>query len=125
MRAIFGPSPWPLGNGRDFCGVLVSLVVAALALPIVSLILSAAGQLLAAMQDSAGAGCSRRLSLAAGLVWLMALVALVIVQARSARAAPWAAPRIARRTAGIAPKFRHRGCFGRRADSAPRTGYLE
>ncbi len=60
---------------------MVSLVVAALALPIVSLILSAAGQLLAAMQDAAGARVLARLSLAAGLVWLMALVALVIVQA--------------------------------------------
>ncbi len=61
--------------------VLVVLVSAALALPIVSLILSAVGQLLAAMQDPAGALVLRRLSLAAGVIWLLVLIALVIVEA--------------------------------------------
>ncbi len=61
--------------------VFVALVAAALALPIANLILMAAGQLLATMQDAAGAAVLGRLSLAVGLIWLGSLVALVIVQA--------------------------------------------
>jgi len=61
--------------------VFVVLVAAALALPIANLILMAAGQLLAAMQDTLGAAVLGRLSLAVGLVWVVDLVALLIIQA--------------------------------------------
>jgi hypothetical protein len=61
--------------------VLVVLVAAALALPMVALVLIAAGQLLSAMQDTLGALVLGRLALAVGLVWVLGLMALVIVQA--------------------------------------------
>jgi hypothetical protein len=61
--------------------VLLVLVTAALALPIVALLLGATGHLLAGMQDTSGAAVLGRLAFAAGLLWMLVLVALVIVQA--------------------------------------------
>jgi len=59
---------------------LVVLIAVALVLPIVTVILLGAGRLLAAMDDQAGAAVLDRLSLAAGLLWVIDLVAVVIVQ---------------------------------------------
>lgn len=64
-----------------FRRALISLVVAALVLPMVALILVATGRLLAAMQDLSGSLVLDRLALVVGLLWIMVLVALVIIQA--------------------------------------------
>ncbi|HTU26718.1 MAG TPA: hypothetical protein VMF30_15020 [Pirellulales bacterium] len=67
---------------------LISLAVAALLLPIVTVILVATARLLAAMQDAAGAAVVDRLALAVGVLWVTDLVALVIVQAIQAAGPP-------------------------------------
>ncbi|HWC89810.1 MAG TPA: hypothetical protein VG433_09145, partial [Pirellulales bacterium] len=61
--------------------LLTWLVAAALALPIVALLLVATSQLLAGMQDTGGALVLARLALATGLLWVAALAGLVIVLA--------------------------------------------
>ncbi len=73
--------------------VLVVLVAGSLALPIVALILLAAGQLLAAMHDTLGAAVLGRVALAVGLTWVVGLVALVIVQALDRLGPPPRPPR--------------------------------
>ena len=57
------------------------LLLAAVALPIVCMVLVALGRLLAAMGDAAGASAVDRLSLAAGVLWVLVLVALVLLLA--------------------------------------------
>ena len=64
-----------------FRRALISIVVAALVLPMIALILVATGRLLAAMQDLSGSLVLDRLALVVGLLWIMVLVALVITQA--------------------------------------------
>jgi hypothetical protein len=59
---------------------LVVLIAVALVLPIVTLILLGTSRLLSAMDDQAGAGVLDRLALAAGVLWAIDLVVLVIVQ---------------------------------------------
>jgi hypothetical protein len=59
--------------------LLASLVVSALTLPIVISVLAAVGRLLAAMGDAAGGVVLDRVTLAAGIVWVVLLVSLVLV----------------------------------------------
>jgi hypothetical protein len=60
--------------------MLLPLLLAALGLPIVLVLLLAAGQLLAALGDAAGAIVVNRVALAGGIVWAADLISLVIVQ---------------------------------------------
>jgi hypothetical protein len=60
--------------------VLIVLIAVALVLPIVTVILLGTARLLAAMDDRAGAAVLDRLTLAAGLLWVIDLSAVVIVQ---------------------------------------------
>lgn len=57
------------------------LLLAALALPMVCTVLVGLGRLLAAMGDAAGASAVDRLALAAGVLWVLVLVALVLLLA--------------------------------------------
>jgi hypothetical protein len=59
--------------------LLASLVVSSLTLPVAISILVAVGRLLAAMGDAAGSVVIDRLALAAGIVWVVLLVVLVLV----------------------------------------------
>jgi hypothetical protein len=68
--------------------VLWVLVVAALALPIMICILLALARLLAVMGDDWGCRVLRYVGLAGGVVWIMALVGLVIIQAIHALGGP-------------------------------------
>jgi hypothetical protein len=57
------------------------LVVFVLGLPVVQAVLLWAGGLLKAMGDAAGANAVGRISTAAGVLWLICLVGLVVVLA--------------------------------------------
>lgn len=57
------------------------LLLAAVALPIVCTVFVALGRLLAAMGDTAGATAVDRLALAAGVLWVLVLIALVLLLA--------------------------------------------
>lgn len=56
-------------------------LTAGLCLPVVITVLTGLGRLLAAMGDRAGAETVDRLILAGGVLWVVALVALVLVNA--------------------------------------------
>jgi hypothetical protein len=58
---------------------LAPLVVAALALPIVVCVLVGVARLLAAMGDLAGGHVVDRIGLAAGILWVILLICLVLV----------------------------------------------
>ena len=68
--------------------VLASLVTAALALPVTISVLVAVARLLAAMGDVAGSLVVDRIALAAGIVWVVLLVCLVVVLGILALARP-------------------------------------
>ena len=68
--------------------ILTWLVTAALVLPIALSIAAAAGRLLVAMQDEAGAAVLDRIALALGIVWIVDLVCLVIALALALLTAP-------------------------------------
>ena len=58
---------------------IVALAVAVLLLlPIAIVLVLATAQLLAAMQDAAGAAVLQRIGLALGLIWLLGLIGLVL-----------------------------------------------
>lgn len=58
---------------------IVALAVAGLLLlPIAIVLVLATAQLLAAMQDAAGAAVLQRIGLALGLIWLLGLIGLVL-----------------------------------------------
>jgi len=57
------------------------LLLAAVALPIVCMVLVGLGRLLAAMGDATGATLVDRLALAAGVAWVLVLIALVLLLA--------------------------------------------
>lgn len=59
--------------------VLALLVTATLALPVVISVLAGTARLLAAMGDAAGGAVLDRVVLAAGLLWVVLLVTLVMV----------------------------------------------
>jgi NhaP-type Na+/H+ and K+/H+ antiporter len=59
----------------------LTVLCAALTLPIVSTVLVGLGRLLAAMGDTAGAAAVDRFALAAGVLWVLALIALVLLLA--------------------------------------------
>lgn len=59
--------------------LLSPLVISALTLPIAISVLAAVGRLLAAMGDAAGGAVLDRVTLAAGIVWVVLLVCLVLV----------------------------------------------
>jgi hypothetical protein len=58
---------------------LAPLVIAALALPIAVCVLVGVARLLTAMQDAAGGLVVDRIALAAGILWIVVLICLVIV----------------------------------------------
>lgn len=58
--------------------ILACVVVATLLLPVLICVLLGVARLLAAMQDVAGAAVVDRLALAAGVLWIVDLVVLVI-----------------------------------------------
>lgn len=60
---------------------LERLLLAAVALPIVCMVLVGLGRLLAAMGDATGAYAVDRLALAAGVAWVLVLVTLVLLLA--------------------------------------------
>ena len=60
--------------------VLAILVTAACILPVAIAILLAVGRLLGAMQDDAGAAVLDRIALAAGILWAVDLVCLLVAQ---------------------------------------------
>ena len=59
--------------------LLTPLVISALTLPIAISVLAAVGRLLTAMGDAAGGAVLDRVTLAAGIVWVVLLVCLVLV----------------------------------------------
>jgi hypothetical protein len=59
--------------------ILASLVIGALALPVVISVLLGVGRLLGAMGDAAGAVVLDYVALAGGIVWIVFLVCLVVV----------------------------------------------
>jgi hypothetical protein len=59
--------------------ILASLVIGALALPVVISVLLGVGRLLGAMGDAAGAVVLDYVALAGGIVWVVLLVCLVVV----------------------------------------------
>jgi hypothetical protein len=61
--------------------VILGLIVGAVGLPIVICVLLGLSYLLAAMNDVAGAQCVGRFCLAAGVIWVVDLVALLVVLA--------------------------------------------
>jgi hypothetical protein len=61
--------------------IVTALVIASLVLPIAICVLLATGRLLAAMSDAAGAAVLDRLGLAAGILWVVGLIGLLIVLA--------------------------------------------
>lgn len=64
---------------------IVALAVAGLLLlPIAMVLVLATAQLLAAMQDAAGAAVLQRIGLALGLIWLLGLIGLVLTLAINA-----------------------------------------
>jgi hypothetical protein len=60
---------------------LLALIVAGLVLPIMISIVLALSSLLAAMSDVVGGTVLRYVALAAGIIWIMVLVGLILVQA--------------------------------------------
>ncbi len=60
--------------------LLIPLLVASLALPVVIVLLLAVGRLLAALGDESAAKVLDSLALAGGLLWAADLIGLVIVQ---------------------------------------------
>jgi hypothetical protein len=60
---------------------LLALIVAGLVLPMTICVLLALASLLAAMNDAIGGVVLRYVALAAGVIWIVVLVALVFVQA--------------------------------------------
>ncbi len=60
---------------------ILIVLCAALTLPIASTVLVGLGRLLAAMGDTAGAAAVDRLALAAGVIWVLALIALILLLA--------------------------------------------
>jgi len=61
--------------------VVVSLVVAAVLLPIAICVVLSVSALLSAMGDAAGGGVLLRIALGCGLLWIVDLVGLVLVLA--------------------------------------------
>jgi hypothetical protein len=61
--------------------VILGLVVGAVGLPIVICVLLGLSHLLAAMNDQSGAYCVGRFCLAAGAIWAINLVALLVTLA--------------------------------------------
>lgn len=61
--------------------VILGLIVAAVGLPIVVCVLVGLSYLLAAMGDAAGAQCVGRFGLAAGVLWVIDLIALLLAVA--------------------------------------------
>jgi hypothetical protein len=59
--------------------LLAGLVTATLALPVVICVLAGTARLLSAMGDAAGGAVLDRLVLAAGILWVIVLVTLVVV----------------------------------------------
>jgi hypothetical protein len=68
-------------NDVNLRRVLILLAVAALLLPILTVVLVGTARLLSAMQDAAGAMVVDRLALGVGILWVTNLVVLVVVQA--------------------------------------------
>ncbi|MGD9645270.1 MAG: hypothetical protein AB7U73_06125 [Pirellulales bacterium] len=60
---------------------ILTVLCAALMLPIVSIVLVGLGRLLAAMGDAAGAVAVDRLALAVGVLWVLSLIGLVLLLA--------------------------------------------
>jgi hypothetical protein len=71
-----------------FAKALFILVVAALLLPATICIVVALASLLAAMHDETGGATLRYVALAAGVLWVVDLVAIVLVQAIDALVGP-------------------------------------
>jgi hypothetical protein len=69
-------------------GILAALLATALLLPTAALVLWGTAQLLAAMDDTAGAVVVERVLLAVAIIWLIDLIALVCVQGANALADP-------------------------------------
>ncbi|MBX9787765.1 MAG: hypothetical protein K2Y37_02525 [Pirellulales bacterium] len=59
----------------------LTVLGAALTLPIVCIVLVGLGRLLGAMGDTAGAAAVDRFALAAGVLWVLALIGLVLLLA--------------------------------------------
>ena len=59
----------------------LSVLCAALTLPIVCTVLVGLGRLLATMGDAAGAAAVDRFALAAGVLWVLAMIGLVLLLA--------------------------------------------
>ena len=62
-----------------FSRAVTSLVVAALALPVLISVLAAVSRLLAAMGDAVGGMVLDRLALAGGILWVVVLICLVLM----------------------------------------------
>ncbi len=61
--------------------ILLALIVAGLVLPITICVVLALASLLAAMGDVLGGAVLRYVALAGGVVWIVALIGLILVQA--------------------------------------------
>lgn len=71
-----------------FSVVLLALIVAGLALPIVICVVLGLASLLDAMKDFTGGAVLRYVALAGGVVWIVVLAGLIFVQAIQALG-PW------------------------------------